>query len=111
VRLVVDTNVLMSGSVWSGTASRLVDALLAGEATLCLSEKLVAELAEVLQRKKFGARLDERGQSATAVLTRFREVAQMFEPIEATRRRTLSTPARFPSAWCQDGPAALRTTA
>jgi uncharacterized protein len=81
VKLVVDTNVLMSGSAWSGTASRLVDALLAGEATLCLSDKLLAELAHVLQREKFRARLDERGQSATAILARFREVAQLFEPM------------------------------
>ena len=72
----------MSGSAWSGTASRLVDALLAGEATLCLSEKLLAELADVLQRKKFSARLEERGQNATVILARFREVAQMFEPMQ-----------------------------
>ena len=80
MKLVVDTNVLMSGSAWSGTASRLVDALLAGEATLCLSEKLLAELTDVLQREKFRKRLEERGQNATAILARFREVAQMIEP-------------------------------
>jgi putative PIN family toxin of toxin-antitoxin system len=80
VKLVVDTNVLISGSAWSGTASRLVDALLAGEAPLCLSEKLLAELADVLQREKFRARLVDRGQNATAILTHFREVAQMTEP-------------------------------
>ena len=44
-QVVVDTNVLMSGSAWSGTASRLVDALLAGEAILCLSPNLLAELS------------------------------------------------------------------
>ncbi len=81
MKLVVDTNVLLAGSAWSGTASQLVDALLADEATLCLSEKLLAELADVLQREKFRARLDERGQSATAILARFREVVQMFEPM------------------------------
>lgn len=70
----------MSGAAWSGTASRLLDVLLAGEATLCLSEKLLAELAEVLLRGKFRARLDERGQHATAIVGQFREVAQMFEP-------------------------------
>ena len=79
MKLVVDTNVLLAGSAWSGTASQLVDALLADEATLCLSEKLLAELADVLQREKFRARLDERGQSATAILARFREVVQIIE--------------------------------
>jgi putative PIN family toxin of toxin-antitoxin system len=80
VKLVVDTNVLMSGAAWTGTVSRLVDALLAGEAVLCLSERLLAELADVLQREKFRTRLELCGQSATAILVRFREVAQMIEP-------------------------------
>lgn len=80
MKLVVDTNVLMSGSAWSGTASRLVDALLAGEATLCFSEKLLAELADVLQREKFRKRLEERGQNATAILARIRAVAHLTEP-------------------------------
>ena len=57
MKLVVDTNVLLSGAAWTGTASRLVDVLLVGEATLCLSEKLLAEVAEVLQREKFRKRL------------------------------------------------------
>ena len=80
MKLVVDTNVLMSGAAWTGTAARLVDALLDGEAVLCLSESMLAELADVLQREKFRARLDQRGQSATAILARFREIAQMVEP-------------------------------
>ena len=80
MKLVVDTNVLMSGAAWTGTASRLVDALLDGEAVLCLSERVLAELADVLQREKFRARLEQRGQSATAILARFREVAQIIEP-------------------------------
>ena len=80
MKLVVDTNVLLSGAAWSGTASRLVDALLAGEATLCLSESVLAELADVLHREKFHARLEQRGQSATVILARFREVAQIIKP-------------------------------
>lgn len=92
MKLVVDTNVLMSGSAWSGTASRLVDALLAGEATLCLSEKLLAELADVLQREKFRTRLEERGQTATAILTRIREVAQIFEPAAMSVPASLGDP-------------------
>ncbi len=80
MKLVVDTNVLLSGSAWSGTASLLVDKLLNGEATLCLSEDLLAELADILQREKFRARLEQRRQNANAILTRFREAAQILEP-------------------------------
>jgi putative PIN family toxin of toxin-antitoxin system len=92
VKLVVDTNVLLSGAAWTGTASRLVDALLAGEATLCLSEKLLAELTDVLQREKFRKRLEERGQNAAAILARFREVAQMTEPASTPVPASLRDP-------------------
>lgn len=81
MKLVVDTNVLMSGSAWTGTAARLVDALLAGEAVLCLSESLLDELSDVLQREKFRTRLEQCGQSATMILSRFREVARLIEPM------------------------------
>jgi putative PIN family toxin of toxin-antitoxin system len=80
VKLVVDTNVLLSGAAWTGTASRLVDALLDGEAVLCLSASVLAELADVLQREKFRGRLEQRGQTAEAILTRFEKVAKMIEP-------------------------------
>ena len=92
VKLVVDTNVLMSGSLWTGTASRLVDALLEGEPRLCLSESVLAELADVLQRVKFRARLEQRGQSAPAILARLREVAQLVEPVAMTVPESLRDP-------------------
>jgi putative PIN family toxin of toxin-antitoxin system len=61
VKLVVDTNVLVSGSLWSGNPSLLVDALLDGSATLCASALVMAEFEEVLQREKFQKRLEGRG--------------------------------------------------
>ena len=79
MKLVVDTNVLISGSAWTGTASRLVDALLEGEAALCLSQTLLAELADALQRQKFRARFEWSQQKTAAILPRFEQVAQMFD--------------------------------
>lgn len=63
-----------------GPASRLVDALLDGEAVLCVSESVLAELGDVLTREKFRARLEQRGQNATAILAHIREVAHVSEP-------------------------------
>lgn len=80
MKLVIDTNVLLSGMAWPGTAARLVDALLAGEATLCLSENILAELTDVLHREKFRPRLEQHGQSATAILACLRETAQIIKP-------------------------------
>lgn len=92
MKLVVDTNVLMSGSAWTGTASRLVDALIEGEGRLCLSESILAELADVLSREKFRARLEQRGQSAPQILARFREVSLVIEPAALSLPASLRDP-------------------
>jgi putative PIN family toxin of toxin-antitoxin system len=80
VRLVLDTNVVVSALLWGGAPERLID--LAGEGTIELvtSAALLAELAELLNRPKLAAKLAHDGQSAEEIVARYREVA---EPIEA----------------------------
>jgi putative PIN family toxin of toxin-antitoxin system len=79
VKLVVDINVLVPGSLWSGNPSRLVDALLDGLAALCASGPVMAEFEEVIQREKFRKRLEQRGQSAGEIIARFRAAALIVE--------------------------------
>jgi len=81
VKLVIDTNVLLSGSLWKGMAAKLVDVVLDGDAMLCTSDDLLAELAEVLQREKFSARLQQSGREAATIVTQFREVGHVVEPV------------------------------
>lgn len=50
MRLVVDTNVLVSAFLWQGTPDRLIELAGEKEITLYTSRTLVDELAEVLQR-------------------------------------------------------------
>lgn len=79
MKLVVDINVLVSGSLWRGNSARLVDALLDGSATLCASALVMAEFEEVIQREKFQKRLEQRGQSAPEIISRFRAAALIVE--------------------------------
>ena len=79
MKLVVDVNVLVSGSFWSGNPAKLVDALLDGSATLCASRLVLTEFEEVIQRKKFLTRLEQKGQSAGEIISRFRAVALIAE--------------------------------
>ena len=51
-RVVLDTNVLVSGLGWSGPPAALVDAVLAGELTLLSSTALIVELRRVLSYPK-----------------------------------------------------------
>jgi putative PIN family toxin of toxin-antitoxin system len=79
VKLVVDVNVLVSGSLWTGNPSRLVDALLDGSATLCASSLIMEEFEEVIQREKFRKRLEQKGRSAREIISRFRLAAMIVE--------------------------------
>jgi putative PIN family toxin of toxin-antitoxin system len=52
VKVVVDTNVLVSGLLWHGKPARLLDAMLENKLDLCISDEILAELADVLQRPR-----------------------------------------------------------
>lgn len=64
MKLVVDTNTLISGSLWQGLPARLLSAALAGQAQLFLSLPQLLELRETLQHPKFTQRLAGRGETA-----------------------------------------------
>jgi putative PIN family toxin of toxin-antitoxin system len=72
VKLVIDTNTIISGSLWHGPPARLISAALTGQAQMFLSLPLLLELRETLQRPRFAARLTARGESPESVATRFR---------------------------------------
>jgi putative PIN family toxin of toxin-antitoxin system len=63
VKIIADTNTLVSGFLWEGPPARLVTAAMTGRIWLCSSTALLLELEEVLQRPKFAARLSVRGET------------------------------------------------
>src|SRR5262245_30848710 len=58
MRAVVDTNVVVSGLLWTGPSHRILQLARAGTIDLFTSPILLAELDEVLNRKKFMRRLE-----------------------------------------------------
>jgi len=77
LRLVVDTNVLVSAFLWQGTPGRLVD--LAGEKEIALytSRALVNELSEVLHRKKLAKQVAATGLTAAQMIGNYRRLAAL----------------------------------
>lgn len=57
MRVVLDTNVVASALLWGGTPERLIQAAADEILELFASEALIAELAGVLERSKFAAKL------------------------------------------------------
>jgi putative PIN family toxin of toxin-antitoxin system len=70
VKLVIDTNALVSGTLWSGPSSRLLDAVEQGRASLVMSAALLAEFADVVGRDRLASRLALRDVTPAKLVAR-----------------------------------------
>jgi len=80
VRIVADTNTVVSGLLWQGPPRRLLDLARERSVTFCTSRILLAELAEVIARDKFVQRVLAAGLSATALVQDYERLTQIIEP-------------------------------
>jgi putative PIN family toxin of toxin-antitoxin system len=86
VRIVLDTNVVLSALLWRGTPYRLLDAIRSrGEARLFTSPALIDELADVLTRPSAAKRLTLVGRTAREVLADYVEVLDVVDPEQVPR--------------------------
>jgi putative PIN family toxin of toxin-antitoxin system len=69
VRIVLDTNVVVSVLLWGGTPYRLMQAAVDGAITLCASPELLSELNAVLARDHLRARLELQSSSVAQAMT------------------------------------------
>jgi putative PIN family toxin of toxin-antitoxin system len=80
VKLVIDTNTLVSGTLWSGPSSQLIDALEQGRARLVLSADLLAEFAEVVGPERFSSRLAARNVTPARLVAQLARIAEFVSP-------------------------------
>jgi len=80
VRLVTDTNVVVSGLLWLGNPGRLLEAAARGQVTLYTSPVLVAELAATLATAKLARRIERAGLALDELLARYLNVAIVVQP-------------------------------
>jgi len=86
VRVVLDTNTLVSGVISpGGPPRRLLDGLRAQVFESCSSPTLLAELLDVLSREKFAARLAQAGLTPQGIVAELRRLAYMVAPQEVPR--------------------------
>lgn len=67
MRIVADTNTLVSGFGWGGPPGQVIDAVLSGQVTLVISPALLGELARVLAYPKLAAIFDDSAALVAAV--------------------------------------------
>lgn len=80
MRVVADTNTVVSGLLWTGAPRGVIDAARGGDLELCTSPDLRAELEDVLQRPKLARRLALTGLDRVALLVRYEALATIIEP-------------------------------
>lgn len=82
MRLVLDTNTVVSGLLWDKTPSLLLQAALREQIEVFTSEALLLELEDVLPRDKLARRVSASGLSVAQLTARFALLAQRTMPAE-----------------------------
>lgn len=75
MRLVLDTNVLVSAFLWRGAPNKLIERASEGEVQLFTSRALLDELRSVLKRRKLARAVGATGLTATELLRSYRKLA------------------------------------
>ena len=84
MRIVADTNVIVSAFLWGGVPRRLLEAVEAQRIELFTSRALISELEDVLSREKFTAQLRRTRFTSAFLLARYTQLATLIAPAEVT---------------------------
>ena len=82
MRVVVDTNIVLSGLLWGGRPGRLIDLARVRTIDLYSSLPLIAELAESIGREHFTARIRAAGLSAAELVQDYAQLARLVIPAD-----------------------------
>jgi uncharacterized protein len=86
VRIVLDTNVVLSGLLWQGTPYRLLEAIRQrDDVQIVSSVVLLAELSDVLTRPWAARRLAIIAKSVGSVVADYVEIVEVVEPAQVPR--------------------------
>lgn len=85
LRLVLDTNVVVSGLLWNGPPRRLLQAAIDGEVDLFTSAVLLDELAHTLGYTKFTKRVESFGTSIAALAAQYAALVNPVAPASVLR--------------------------
>lgn len=85
MKVVLDTNVVVSAILWAGTPRKLFDLADAGQITLFTSVDLLRELTGILSRNKFATKITESGQSIDQIVDGYAAFANIVRPAQTPR--------------------------
>ncbi|MHB8252403.1 MAG: putative toxin-antitoxin system toxin component, PIN family [Acidiferrobacter sp.] len=77
MRIVIDTNVLLSGLLWYGTPHILFNQVRGGTVELVMSQTLLEEFNETITRRKFATILQRTTRTPERILNELQALAEM----------------------------------
>lgn len=80
MKVVLDTNVIVSGFLWKGKTSELLERLDSGEADLLLSVDILEEIERVLENKKLKHIIERSGQGVKVIMDKLYSMGQIINP-------------------------------
>jgi uncharacterized protein len=103
VKIVADTNVVISGLLWGGPPGSVIDCAAIGLYGAITSQRLMTELEIALRHPKLAAPLSRRGWSADDVFRRYRAIARDALPADFPLPPSLRDPKDLPVLQCAVG--------
>lgn len=79
-RVVLDTNTLISGLLWDGNESMVIEKVEKKEIKLFISYQMLEELEGVLKREKFSKRLEGKEYTVEKAVAKIALIATLVEP-------------------------------
>lgn len=86
MRAVVDTNVIISGSLWEGRPAEVMRQIETGRVEMYLSADILEEIEEVLEQEKLKGPIARSGQSVNMVMNKIYSMASIVNPKVKVRR-------------------------
>ncbi len=80
IRVVLDTNIIISGWLWSGSPRQVLNIARQRHIQTVISEAILDELRDVLSRPKFADRLIYIGKTVEEILVEYLQFAEIIEP-------------------------------
>ncbi|MCC6329043.1 MAG: putative toxin-antitoxin system toxin component, PIN family [Acidobacteria bacterium] len=88
MRIVADTNIVVSGLLFGGLPLRVLDAGKTGIVELCTSPALLTEFTEVIERPQFDRKFAETGISRHRMVSDYAEISTVISPTKLSGQVT-----------------------
>lgn len=82
-RVVLDTNIIVSGMLWSGVPHKIVALAEQKDLQIITSRARIDEFNEVLGRQKFSKRLEKIGKTPQQIVEKYLELAEIIAPAKS----------------------------